>query len=62
MFKANIYHDPKTALKEFKHTTPIFEYQAQIDDLSNKVTAFFIASYINYLKRELFLGRSESYV
>lgn len=62
MFKANIYHDPKTALKELKHTTQIFEYQAQIDDLSNKVTAFFIASYINYLKCELLLGRSESYV
>jgi len=68
-FGANLYHDPRTALKELKQTTYVGEYQSQFEELSNQVTglteqwlvSFFITGLNDHLKYDLLLAQPVSY-
>ena len=68
-FGANLYHDPRTALKELKHMAFVGEYQSQFEELSNQVTelteqwlvSFFIVGLNDHLKYDLLLAQPMSY-
>jgi len=68
-FGANLYHDPRTALKELKQTTSVGEYQSQFEELSNQVTglmeqwlvSFFIAGLNDHLKYDMLLAQPVTY-
>jgi len=68
-FAANLYHDPRTALKELKQTASVGENQSQFEELSNQVTRlikqwlvlFFIVGLKDHLKYDMLLAQLVSY-